>query len=141
MKLTLKIILALAVLTAVEAAYAEVPDVSKWSCSDFDAIVYGSDHDIQIRSCSGFNGQKFYFIKVSGELVCIHEHRKDAGKIVYYNALKTNEDQWVEIINKEDLQEESPFLSAELTVNGSYIMNITDDSGAVIAKRLVPRLK
>ncbi len=134
MKLTLKIAVALAVIVTAVAAYAEVPDVSKWSCEA--KLVYPNpDYGSEVMACDS-NGPRSFYMKISGELVYIHEHRNDGDKTVYYNALKTNEGNWIEAVNKSDLIFESG--NAE---NGGILMLLFDDNDNVVAERLVPLLK
>ena len=141
MRLTLKIVVALVALMMVGVAYAEVPDVSKWSCpngvviSSSDSPFIGTYYRIEVIECLGSG---WVYIKVSGELVYIHEHRTDADKAVYYNALKTNEGNWVENVNKIDL-----FFKLKSTgiENNDIMIIITDDDGNIVAKRVIPLLK
>lgn len=133
MKLTLRIAIALAVLTTATAAYAEIPDVSKWSCPN-NVVENVPDYGVVVTMCDDSAGS--LYVKVSGELIHIHEHRMDAGAAVYYNALKTNEGNWVEVVNKRDL-----VWGSELTETGDVVVNIIDDNGVVVAKRIVPLLK
>lgn len=133
MKLMLKVVVALSVLMAATVAYAEVPDVSKWSCQNA-TVLDVPNYGVVVTICGNDNGGSFY-AKVSGELFYIHEHRMDADKAVYYNALKTG-DWWVEVVNKKDLA-----WVEKTTENGNVEVSIIDDNGAVIAKRIVPLLK
>lgn len=135
MKLTLKIAIALTVLTAALAAYAEVPDVLKWSCQN---AVVGNfpNYGVEAVSCEPDSSGNLY-VKVSGELIYVHEHRKDAdGKNVYYNALKTNEGKWMEVTNSKDV-----LYNFEIKENGDTLLMILDDNNNIIAKMLVPLLK
>ena len=134
MKLTRKIVVALAVLMAAEIAYAEIPDVSKWSCPK-GVVESHSDYGAEFTVCDNLGLESFY-LKVSGELVYIHEHRMDKGKTVYYNALKTNEGNWVEMVNEKDF-----IFNAEEIENSGIMTSIIDDDGKVIAKRITPLLK
>ena len=135
MKMTRKIVIVLAVFLAVATtAYAEVTDVSKWSCSNNVSNNF-PDYDIEIMDCDSDGSSNFY-VKVSGEPIYIHEHRTDAGKTVYHNALKTNEGNWVEVVNKRDL-----IFNGKLTENEGVEMSISDDNGVVVAKRIVLKLK
>jgi len=134
MKLTRKIVVALAVLMAAGVAYAEIPDVSKWSCPK-GVVESHPDYGAEFTVCDNLGLESFY-LKVSGELVYIHEHRMDKGKTVYYNALKTNEGNWVEMVNEKDF-----IFNAEEIENSGIMTSIIDDDGKVIAKRITPLLK
>lgn len=134
MKLTLKVVVVLAVIiAAASTVYAEIPDVSKWSCQEA-IIKNATDYGMEIMNCKKGVDWNAY-IKVSGELIYIHEHRMDADKAVYYNALKTG-DLWVEVINKKDF-----VLKERLTKNRDLEVSIIDDNGVEIAKRIFPLLK
>lgn len=135
MKLMLKVVVVLAVLMASTVAYAEVPDVSKWSCPN--AYIQNiPDHGAEITFCNKIGSAGFY-VKVSGELIYIHEHRTDANKTVYYNALKNNKGTWwVEVVNKTDL-----IYEIKTEQNNNITLSIVDDNGVVVAKRLIPFLK
>lgn len=115
-------------------AYAEVPDVSKWSCPDKNVESF-SEYGLEVIDCSVIESSRVY-VKVSGELIYIHEHRTDKGEIVYYNALKTNDGAWVEVVNKKDL-----IWSGKEVENKGVEMSIIDDNGAVVAKRIISLLK
>ncbi len=134
MKLMLKYAVALAVLAAAGTAYAEVPDVSKWSCPG-GVTESHPNYGIEVTDCFGSDSEGLY-VKISGELVYIHEHRKDANKQVYYNALKTNEGNWVEVVNKIDL-----VFNAREIENNTIMMSIVDDNGNIVAKRVIPSLQ
>jgi hypothetical protein len=122
----------IAVLMAAEIAYAEIPDVSKWSCAE---KIIDPDYGVKIMIC----GDRGAHLKVSGELVYIHEHRINAGNTVYYNALKTNDGIWVETVNERDIA-----FSKENRIENNkevVIMSFYDNDGNVIANRTVPKLK
>ena len=132
MKLTRKIVVALAVLMAAGVAYAEIPDVSKWDCLN-NGVAY-PDYGVETTFCDVIIGG---YITISGELVYIHEHRTNADKTtIYYNALKTNEGSWVEVVNKIDL-----IFSGKEIENNGIMMSIFDDNGNIVAKRFVSLLK
>ena len=131
MKLTLKIVVALAVLMAATTAYAEIPDVSKWVCPKAFVETF-PEYGVETTDCS--DGALYnVYVKISGELVYIHEHRTDAHKTVYYNALKVG-DQWIEVVNTKDL-----IWSGEKVEKG-FETNISDDNGNIVAERFVPLL-
>lgn len=136
MKLTLKIAIALAVFATAATAYAEVPDVSKWSCPN-DEVLNFPKYDMKVTICDSDGADFYVYIKVSDELVYVHEERKDAdGKNVYYNALKTNKGDWVEVVNKNDLVwEEYSTESQDIEVS------ISNDNSVEVAKRIIPLLK
>ncbi len=134
MKLTLKTVVVLAALMAAGTAYAEVPDVSKWVCPN-GVIDNDSDYGVEYMNCDT-GGSGNLYLKVSGELVYVHEHRMDQGKTVYYNALKTNEGKWVETINTKDL-----VYSTGEVASGVVVVDIVDDDDKIVAQRSVPRLK
>lgn len=128
------VVLALTILTSAATAYAEVPDVSKWSCPN--AVVKSApNYGMEAMNCNSGVTWNAY-AKVSGELIYIHEHRMDADKASYYNAMKTNEGNWVEVVNKSDLVWKS-----KPTENRDAEVYIVDDNGIVVAKRTVPLLK
>lgn len=135
MRLILKVVIALAVIVAATVAYADIPDVSKWVCPD--AVSKNSpDHGIESMSCDKIGSGNIY-VKAAGELIYIHEHRMDNDKVVYYNALKTEKnDQWIEVVNKKDL-----VFDVKSFENGEIEISISDDNGAIIAKRIIPSLK
>ena len=138
MKLTLKIVVALTVLMAAGVVYAEIPDVSKWACPAGVINVNGTnpDYGLETMACDGDEPRSFY-VKVSGELFYIHEHRTDGGKTVYYNALKTDNGSWIEVVNRNDRSYKYRYAE-----NGNdIIVSITDDNRVVVAERLVPLLK
>ena len=131
----LKVAVTLAVLMAAGTAYAEMPDVSKWSCSK-GTVQNDRDYDMEITNCDCGGSRKFY-VKVSGELIYIHyEHRTDVDKTVYYNALKINDGNWVEIINKKYL-----VLTVVKIRKSRISVAITDNNNVVIAERTIPLFK
>lgn len=133
MKSMMKIAVALAVIMIAGTAYAEIPDVSKWPCPK-SVVKYYSEYGIEVMDCHDGSG-KFYD-KVSGELFYIHEPRTNGDKTVYYNALKTNNGNWVEVINERHLR-----INGIREDNGNSTVYITDDSGKVIAERTISPLK
>ena len=134
MKLTLKIVVALAVLMAVGVAYAEVPDVSKWSCPDSHVSRF-PDYGVETTYCDKSSEDSVY-IKVSGELVYVYERITDAGKTVYYNALKT-ENGWIEVVNQRGF-----ILMAKYVENKrAVVYYIVDNDNVVVATRFIPLLK
>lgn len=136
MKLTLKAIAVLTFLIATAmVAYAEVPDVSKWSCPK-SVVQTDPDYDAEFMLCDDGGSGSFY-VKISGELVYIHEHRTIANKTVYYNALKTNEGIWVEIVNKLDLTAMVEGVASNRTLS----IVIVDDNDKVVARRSTPLFK
>ncbi len=132
---SLKIVVALAVLMAAGIAYAEVPDVSKWSCPN-SVVETDSDYDSEFMFCGG-NGSGSFYVKISSELVYIHEHRTIANKAVYYNALKTNEGNWVETVNQLDLIAKTE----EITNKRTFIIIVVDDKDKIVARRSIPLFK
>lgn len=134
MKLTLKIAIALAVIATATIVYAEVPDVSRWSCSS-DTVINIPSYDMKAVTCGQY-GENAY-VNISGEPVYVHEHRRTYGaKTVYYNALKTNEGNWVEAVNIKDW-----LWKTNTAENGDIEVSIMDDNDVVAAKRLIPLLK
>ena len=137
-RLTLKIVVALAIFMAAGVAYAEMPDVSKWVCA---SNVVKNDPNSKLLANYGIEtvecfNSSWAYVKVSGELVYIYEYRTVSGETVHYRALKTNEGNWVEVVNKKDLA-----VKADKVENGDIIMSIFDDNDNVVAERLVPLLK
>ena len=137
MKMTLKIAIALIVLmVAVATTYASVPDVSKWSCLD-TFVRNNTGYGVKLTACKNSNALTMsFYMEVSGELIYIHEHLMNGYKMVYYNALKTDKGNWVEVVNEQDL-----VFRENMEENKDFMISITDDNGNVIAKRLIPLLK
>ncbi len=134
MKRALKIaIVSFVLIVAITVDDTGVPDVSKWDCPG-GIMKTLSDYEIEIMSCDSIGSESFY-VKVSRKLIYIHEHRKSSGKTMYYNALKTNEGNWVETFHETDLI----FNFGEIENRGK-IISFTDDNGRVF-KRTIPSFK
>jgi len=118
-------------LMAIEAAYAD-PDVSKWSCHR-DDIQKNFDYGIELVLC-GVSGSGNFYVRVSGELIYVHEHITKDNKTVYYNALKVG-DRWFEVVNRNDL-----FFESEEVSDIGILISIIDDEGEIVAKRAFPLL-
>lgn len=135
MKLILKTAAVLVALFAIFApVYAEIPDVSKWECPEF-VVEQFPQFGIEKRNCFSSNDGWFVnaYLNLSGELIFVHEHRVVNDKPVYYNALKTVDGKWVEVLLMED-----KFFKELLEADKGITLLLEDNEGKTVATRLIP---
>ena len=124
---------------AVSGTNAQVPDVCiRKNC---EVVFIDPNFGVEIKRCVTEANEFGAYLTAYGELVYVHEHRLVNDKVVFYNALKTQDGNWVEDVSEEEDRdfEDKP---AEGGYQNGFTISITDDNGKIVASRfLAPKRK